>query len=1491
MEEVKRVRWSSSETDAIASSHSPTAFSTLGAGGSTPTLPSTALPPYTSFDFSFRTHYTTPESSNDDESESDMDLFPDDDDEDDDEDEDSEVDDDDSGQPIYYGPSSATTSQQASHTITAEIAHERREWQQMLQSVLRGEVIKSEKKRLLNTDVLQQKNSIQEIWLSLRALLRGRTMTDEIKFLEESRQSIDQVVETIMQFKVNPDADDPALIQVAEVLKNVDRVESLYATRAEMIQAHPRYGSLSFQVRLDALNAWCTVTRSLRMQFKILRNWTGSDDLQISHHRLASSSSSSPVAASSYTQQQQHHHHNHHHNHQHHHHHHHHYHRTSSDSHSSTQSSSTINPSEQQLPLHTTTTSSNTSSDTSYGGNLQNKDFSFVERILRESALQDTFDKRTLSALNSLLLKSKETMIANSTLFHEMNLPPFVDELQHLARFPARLVEEALNIRLETKDQIIDPPKQMVDAMLEDCRGLLALAYRVKQQYQELAHPAPGWTLADDDDLTKKYDAVVMDAVRFYFKLMTWKLDFEKENSLRECEVLEKEWEFLQSTVCQNTVATYYECTEQFCGLTIRQLQDVMTDLNAIIKIDKQDGGGDVDLESRYTKLLHVMRMRARKILQFAKFFMGKLENAAEYSFDPNNLDVLVQYLVETGHFFVRTNTYEDERIYIIASPSLYNRPEMISVLVQSGFSAPKDGDSSTTPNIQSGYSSHYFTTNTTGGIHDNLAYDVQQQQQQQEQQQDYVLFVAPWQSFFWTGVIMDLDNIPLVNIHLKPKRVRLVTNISSRNFKAIKSLFWTSIKHAGLGIVREQRSHVPKIHKDMRKLKATIYKLTETIMTSVYTIRDQTLTSGCHELVEECFSFASDFGIRVSKLFDPRHRLPLDLKLTQLAIQWICFITDDCTPTDRRTFRWAVAALEFGQVMTKGTNMLALGDADFSMLQSKVARCIALLISHFDVLGTRWTFEVQQKEELRKRGITARRNSYITSNSNSNISRTDGHDSNRHGGRPHRGGHSETSKGVAGAELGNEAAVAAAHRYIRDAWMRDITQLESARSKKEQEANIVGKVLDDQKPEDQSLVFLAPSSSNISFRWQQGRYIGAGTFGSVYMAINLDTSSIMAVKEIRFPDSSALSALHKAIKEEMNVMEMLSHRNIVQYYGMEVHRDKVNIFMEYCENGSLGSLLEGGGRIEAEYYIVDYVYQLLSGLAYLHDNNILHRDIKPDNILIDHQGQLKLTDFGASKIIAHGQKTLGVATAKVANSLAGTPMYMSPEVITGGDTGRKGSMDIWSLGCCVVQMATGRRPWSTLDNEWSVMFHVVTGHPPLPDPSQLSSSGISFLKQCFTRNPHERPTAHELLSHSWITNYLEHGIIVDEDDNDDEKVEEVRDISLPPSPNILNDATMNNSDDDNDGLKGETISVDHTAMTTAPILPSLPTPSTSATQLFHHRQQIGLKKDGMMTDQKVNTVDNNMLHLGDKDLLEQQQWQEKQNIHQNRTSIAKHTS
>lgn len=103
-------------------------------------------------------------------------------------------------------------------------------------------------------------------------------------------------------------------------------------------------------------------------------------------------------------------------------------------------------------------------------------------------------------------------------------------------------------------------------------------------------------------------------------------------------------------------------------------------------------------------------------------------------------------------------------------------------------------------------------------------------------------------------------------------------------------------------------------------------------------------------------------------------------------------------------------------------------------------------------------------------------------------------------------------------------------------------------------------------------------------------------------------------------------------------------------------------------------------------------------------------------------------------------------------NSLTGTPMYMSPEVIKGEKQGSPCAMDIWSLGCVILEMATGRRPWQS-DNEWAVMFQigVATKHPPLPDPSQLSPAGIDFVRRCLEINPEERPSAEELLEHEWL--------------------------------------------------------------------------------------------------------------------------------------------
>lgn len=102
--------------------------------------------------------------------------------------------------------------------------------------------------------------------------------------------------------------------------------------------------------------------------------------------------------------------------------------------------------------------------------------------------------------------------------------------------------------------------------------------------------------------------------------------------------------------------------------------------------------------------------------------------------------------------------------------------------------------------------------------------------------------------------------------------------------------------------------------------------------------------------------------------------------------------------------------------------------------------------------------------------------------------------------------------------------------------------------------------------------------------------------------------------------------------------------------------------------------------------------------------------------------------------------------------SMTGTPMYMSPEVIKGSNEGRQGAIDVWSLGCVILEMSTGRRPWASLDNEWAIMYNIAQGNPPqLPSKDQLSPEGIEFLKRCFEKDPRRRASATELLQCEWI--------------------------------------------------------------------------------------------------------------------------------------------
>jgi serine/threonine protein kinase len=271
--------------------------------------------------------------------------------------------------------------------------------------------------------------------------------------------------------------------------------------------------------------------------------------------------------------------------------------------------------------------------------------------------------------------------------------------------------------------------------------------------------------------------------------------------------------------------------------------------------------------------------------------------------------------------------------------------------------------------------------------------------------------------------------------------------------------------------------------------------------------------------------------------------------------------------------------------------------------------------------------------------------------------------------------------------------------------------------------------------------------SSFRKINWQKGELLGVGAFGRVYMALDVDTGGLLAVKQVTLagnPQDAKFVEQMRALETEITLLSPLSHENIVQCFGCDRDGDELNIFLELVPGGSITSLLQKFGPFPEAMCSV-YTRQLLSGLEYLHANRIIHRDIKGANILVDNNGVVKLADFGASKQL----QTVTMTGGGGEMSLKGTPYWMAPEVIK--QTGHGRQADIWSLGCTVIEMLTGKPPWVQFNTQVSALFHIASSKDPPQLPSNVSPACRSFLLLCFDRNPKFRPNAHHLLQHDFV--------------------------------------------------------------------------------------------------------------------------------------------
>ncbi|EOA29733.1 hypothetical protein CARUB_v10012820mg [Capsella rubella] len=264
--------------------------------------------------------------------------------------------------------------------------------------------------------------------------------------------------------------------------------------------------------------------------------------------------------------------------------------------------------------------------------------------------------------------------------------------------------------------------------------------------------------------------------------------------------------------------------------------------------------------------------------------------------------------------------------------------------------------------------------------------------------------------------------------------------------------------------------------------------------------------------------------------------------------------------------------------------------------------------------------------------------------------------------------------------------------------------------------------------------------SKTLDNKYMLGDEIGKGAYGRVYKGLDLENGDFVAIKQVSL--ENIVQEDLNTIMQEIDLLKNLNHKNIVKYLGSSKTKTHLHIILEYVENGSLANIIKPNkfGPFP-ESLVAVYIAQVLEGLVYLHEQGVIHRDIKGANILTTKEGLVKLADFGvATKLNEADVNT---------HSVVGTPYWMAPEVIE--MSGVCAASDIWSVGCTVIELLTCVPPYYDLQPMPALFRIVQDDNPPIPD--SLSPDITDFLRQCFKKDSRQRPDAKTLLSHPWIRN------------------------------------------------------------------------------------------------------------------------------------------
>ncbi|XP_076227046.1 mitogen-activated protein kinase kinase kinase 4 isoform X3 [Nomia melanderi] len=489
-------------------------------------------------------------------------------------------------------------------------------------------------------------------------------------------------------------------------------------------------------------------------------------------------------------------------------------------------------------------------------------------------------------------------------------------------------------------------------------------------------------------------------------------------------------------------------------------------------------------------------------------------------------------------------------------------------------------------------------------------------------------------------------------------------------------------------------------------------------------------MRSRIREILHQAYRMGFDYHKETCKLFTVGEKAALARGLVAFALLWMEFVRTRCERGRGLRPRWANQGLEFLITVCEPHNTKHLTDEEFEELKTSMDRCISHVVGSANTAMNTETENIRRLSRSRASSpCTARSRTASLSLSQKPREILKSPDTTLN---------PKKAPSPTAVDGNITMILNASNRSVsrQERVVRAIKKVEFDIDERLRSRELIGQVTD-RKAVDRVRV----KARRVTFTWQRGIKIGQGRFGKVYTVVNNQTGELLAMKEVQLQPGD-----HRAIRrvaEELQIFEGIQHQHLVRYYGLEIHREEMLIFMEFCAEGTLESLIAGSGTGLPESLARKYTHQLLSAVAVLHFHGIVHRDIKTANIFLTDEGNcLKLGDFGSAvQIKAH------TTMPGELQGFVGTQAYMAPEVFMKTETGGHGrAADIWSVGCCIIEMSSGRRPWSEYDSNYQIMFKVGMGETPSL-PKNLSVEGVDLIKKCLQHDPKKRLTANALLA------------------------------------------------------------------------------------------------------------------------------------------------